>query len=313
MKKLLITILGLFFVTAQLPAYYQANGETTDFERNMIEGDDEDGGPFRFDLNYNAYGRTKFDKKKFRHEHFTYSDFNIQGTMIVHYNKCYKEGISLTLGYDRTFLNWKKNRYFHQHKFNTATFSVQGFTKRACDWLWIASAGINIDTDHFDINQYATYDFLLWGRYDYSTCPDVGVHVGFLAQTGMKIDRVYPILGFDWKINEKFKLNAVFPVNISAVYHYDCNWSFELAARTIDSRHRVGNHNRYKKGIFEYRAVGAELGANYEYDNWLEVNLHAGVLLGGMLKITNQRHKHAHHLNIEGGAPYAGGEVQVNF
>ncbi len=119
------------------------------------------------------------------------------------------------------------------------------------------------------------------GEYDYSK--NIGVHVGFLGWTGLKIDKILPILGFDWTFCEKWTLNAVFPVNVSLVYAYNDKLSFAAAGRFFWNRHRIEKHALLSEGIWEYRNSGAELAVNYALKNFAALNLHAGYTFGGML------------------------------
>lgn len=239
-----------------------------------------------------------------------FNEEDIYASMVVWYNECYKEGFIGTVGYDHTDINWTENPYFDQHHFNTVNLAVTYFTERVCDWLWQIRLEGDFDVNHFDPAEYATYDFLLWGRYDY--CDDLGIHLGFLGYTGMKIDRVYPLFGFDYKFNDTWKLNAVFPVNISLIYTYDCNWSADVSMRFWDDRHRVGNDEPLRKAIVCYRAWGIEAGLNYMMDNTFDFNVHAGYNLGVNLKIANRQNKHSHREHFDG-APYVGGEVGLRF
>lgn len=134
----------------------------------------------------------------------------------------------------------------------------------------------------------------------------------------MKIDRIFPIIGLDWKINEKWQLNLVYPLNISVVYQINECWSAALAGRLFNLRYRFGSHecieyhkHHFKKGLFQYRNNGAELAINYEKKNY-SFNAHAGMTFGGQFILSNKHNKHKSHFDIDP-AGYVGGEAVVKF
>jgi hypothetical protein len=208
-------------------------------------------------------------------------------------------------------LDWTNNPFFEQQNFGELIVGLGAFTKRIPNWLWQAQVTMNMDTEHRNWNLYTNYDLLLWGRY--TTCnPDINLHVGFWMQTGMKIDHIYPIIGFDWVFAEDWKLNLVFPMNVSLVYTMDDSWSIALAGRFFDIRRRVGRDEPLSQGLFQYHNVGAELAVNYKLCDWLHANVHAGYTLWGKYKISNRENKHPTHFDIDS-SWYAGGQLGVNF
>src|SRR5262249_40133585 len=144
--------------------------------------------------------------------HIQYNHEEIDFTAVICYNECFKEGLSLGLTYEYTFLDWNKNPFFCRKNYDTVSIALTYFTHRLSGWRWLAEGTINVDADKWQFSDYTTYNILLWGRYTY--CPNVGIHIGFYAETGMKLDRVWPILGFDWRISRDWELNLVYPLNI---------------------------------------------------------------------------------------------------
>lgn len=241
-------------------------------------------------------------------------DYNHQDATakaIVWYNECYKEGIQVGVSYDHARLNWTRNPFFKKKEYNTFSTLFAFFTHRVSDWNWIASVQYNIDADKWNFNQYSTWDLLLWGRYEHFC--NIGIHAGLYAQTGMKLDRVWPVIGFDWKINRKWKLNAIFPLNVSLIYTINHNWALSIAARFFNDRHRAGNEGFYRKALWRYTNGGAEFGVTYTaWRGRLSANLHAGYTLGGTLRISNMHNHHVHHRRFKD-APYGGFCVTLNF
>lgn len=267
-------------------------------------------GMFAIETNSDYVSRSKFDKKSVKHQNISFCGFDIDASMVFYYEEKYAEAANIEIGYNRTNIHWKENFYFNQNIFNTASISINAQTARMCEWLWKGKISLNLDTDHFDIEEYSTWDALLWGRNSYTEC--VGLHIGIIALTGMKIDHVYPIIGFDWILSEKWKINAVFPVDLSVVYVIDDNWSIDIAARAIEVRYRVGKKENLSKGLVQYFNKGIELGINYDVGSNIQANIHVGEMLGGKLKIANKQNDQPHHYKFKA-APYIGAEVLIRY
>lgn len=265
--------------------------------------------PFKFSANANFIGKAKFKKDKQKGQHLQYNDEEVNARLIYFYNPDYKEGAYLTLGYNHTHLKWNENPYFEKHDFRVASLTLGAFTHRICNWLWLGALDINVDTDHVDF-EYTNYDALLWGRYAYRS--DLGVNIGLIVETGMKIDHLYPIFGIDWDISEKWKLNLIYPVNVSILYQFSKNWSISLAARAFKTRNRVGSHEPLPKGIIMYQNTGAEINLEYDEEEKLSANIYGGYTFGGTLKIANRHYEHKHRFPFKS-AGYVGGEVGVKF
>jgi hypothetical protein len=306
-KKVLQCTLGLLLLSlSTLQADLEFDGTIS---RETLPNAEKDQ-PFKFRLNADAVNRARFDKSEFKHQHIEFDDFEAEARAVLYYNKACREGIYTKLGYFYNHIRWHENPFFNQSDFNTAYTAIGGFTERLCDWLWLAELTLNVDTDHFDLAEYSYYDLILWGRYKYSE--NIGVHVGLLVETGMRIDWVYPIIGFDWQPNESWKLNLIFPINVSAVYLIDECWSLALAGRIFQARHRVGKDQPLRKGLLTYQATGLELAVNFDCDSWLVLNLHSGYNLGGVFKVANRHYEHKHRFDFNG-AGYLGGEIAVKF
>ncbi len=269
--------------------------------------------PFKVTFSADYAAQTDLEKKGFHDLQLTYGQSNATAEATVYFNPCLVEGAIGTLGYSHTLLDWCNNPYFDQKNFDTLTLGFKGFSGRCSRWFWQVYLGFNFDLDHQNFNYYTTYDMLLWGRYDLCCqCADLGVHFGFIGQTGMRVDRVYPILGFDWQVNDKWKLFAVFPLNVSAVYSYDCCWKAGIGGRFFDTRHRTGDDQPLPMGIVCYRTVGAEAFITYSDCDWIEANLHAGYILFGKLKISNKHQEGGKWFEVEP-SPYIGAQAVVKY
>lgn len=263
--------------------------------------------PFYIQVYGDSVIKSKLSGKPYAFGDLTYSEVEATLNYIFYHNPC--EGLYATAGYDVSNLDWNDNLFFRKKRFDTAIFALGAYTGRFSNWFWNTNASINIDTDHFNCNDYTTYDAMLWGRYAFRE--DIGLHIGVLALLGMDIHHIYPIIGFDWAFQKNWVLNVVFPTNISLNYLYNCTWSFELAGRFWDSRHRVGKNEPLRKGLFNYRNYGAEFAIHYD-SGCVSANLHGGYTFAGSLTVANEDYKNRRRIDLDP-APYFGGEFLMHF
>lgn len=282
--------------------------DVTDMGDVEMETSEQKGKPFSIDVHFDSVKSTDIRKGYYKDDTVQFAEGQVDLGLIFYYCPRFKEGLGVTIGYERTLLRWENNPWFNQDRFNTAHLSINGFSKRLDRWFWRGQLDINIDTDHWQ-SSYMFYNLLLWGRYE--CCNNIGFHIGFIAQTGMQMDRVYPILGLDWQISRRWKLNLVFPVNVSLEYMITPRWSVAIAGRTFDSRHRVSNKEPHPKYLVRYQNVGGELAIKYD-DTVVSANIHAGYTLGGDVRIANPHNHHPHHYKLDPSA-YTGAEVVVRF
>lgn len=307
-KKLFkrLTTIGLFAI-ASLVADDDINLE--DISNEQIKK--QTNGPFSIEMNTDWIGPAKLE-----HHHHEFSDIKfataqIDLSLVYYYNPCHCEGASIGLGYTRTRLDWKCNPFFTQNDYDMISVNLAGVSQRFKNWTWKGQVTINFDNiEHWNLEDYMTYDLLFWGRYAYR--PNLGVHLGFLVLAGMKIDRVYPIVGFDWTYSDRWKLSLVFPMDISLTYTINRSWSVLLAGRFFNQRHRVKKDQFFSQGVWFYTSSGAELAVKYRPSCRVTANLHAGLNFGGHLKVANRHYREGHRLRF-GEAPYAGAEVDINF
>lgn len=294
------------FTSAALIA--DADIEVEDLSAQHVE-EKTAGGPFTFEIRGDYIGEAKFKCDHF--SRFTFATGQVDLNMVYYYNPCLQEGTSIGLSYMRTRLDWKYNPFFTQKDIDTVSVNLAGFTRRFEDWTWKGQISINFDNiEYWNLEDYMNYDLVLWGRYAYTQ--NLGLHMGFLALTGMKIDRVYPILGIDWTYNCHWKINAVFPMDLSIVYTLNDCWSFSAAGRFFAQRHRVKKNQFFSEGLWFYTSSGAELCVKYQPTRSISASIHGGYDFGGHLKVANRHYREGHRLRFDG-APYAGGEIDINF
>lgn len=213
-----------------------------------------------------------------------------------------------TLNYQATKIAWEHNPWFAQQRFDTFSLSLAGFSKRYSKWELRGQFDLNIESKQWQWD-YTFYNLLGWGRYEYSPC--VGVHIGAIIQAGINMNRIYPIIGMDWRFADQWKFAFVFPLDMSLTYSYNEYLSVILAGRVFDSRHKVSKHDSHHGGTVRYRNLGTELAIKYE-NCYLIANIHAGYTFEGQLRIADRNDNHAHHYNLKS-APYAGAEIVVKF
>lgn len=265
--------------------------------------------PYSFELTADIIGDAKIKDGFFKGEKFKFSEVDAELGMVVYYCPAYVEGANVSLSYTATRFKWDSNPWFDQQSFNTISLNLGGFTERLSKWFWQGQIGVNLDTDGSTIRDYLTYDFILWGRRAYNK--NIGFHIGLLAQTGMRMNYFYPILGADWQMSRNWKLNLVFPVNVSLEYTLNRHWSLALAGRNFNSRHRAGKREGFSKAVLRYQNVGAEFAVKYEKEG-IVANVHAGTTLGGSLRVAN-RHNHHHERYKLKPSGYVGAESTVKF
>lgn len=314
LKYILIT--SLLFLKVQ--SYAQI--ETADIGPQSIipeayeqgEKTGETPGPFSFNIYGDWVSRAKVERNWYGIKNLEFAATELQASMVYYYNACVKEGASVGLNYQRTYVNAHYNPFFNEKWVDTLSLVLGAATERVCNWIWRGQLSINFDNiQHWNFNDYMNYDLLVWGRYDFM--PNFGVHIGFLGQTGMKIDRFYPIIGFDYTYDCHWKVNVVYPVNVSIIYTYSPELSIALAGRAFDERHRLKESTLYlSEGLWTYRMAGVELDLTYTPWIWLSANVHAGITTGGIFKIANRQYNDKRRFHVDSSG-YAGADVKLNF
>lgn len=266
--------------------------------------------PFSLSSSFDAIGKSKITKGFFKDDKVSFAEAQIEGGFVFYYNPAFTEGANVALTYAATRIHWEQNLFTNQDIFHTISLSFGFFTKRMEDWLWRAQLAANFDSPGKKFTgRYISYDGLIWGRYDY--CEHIGVHGGLIIQTGMRLDKAWPIFGVDWQINNKWKLYLVYPVHIAMEYALTKHWTLELAIRFFNTRHRVKRNSVGAGDLIRYENNGGEFAIKYEAKG-VEYNIHAGYTFGGKYRIANPSNHHPHTYDL-GCAAYVGAEADVKF
>lgn len=314
--KKLRNILFSTFILLQTEGYTQI--ETADIGPQSIipEGYEEGGeatpGPFTIAVFADWVSRADVERNWSGIKTVEFAASEVQANMVFYYDPCIKEGASVSLDFQRTYMNARRNPYFNEKWIDTISVVLGAATERVCNWIWRGQLSVNFDNiEYWNFNDYMYYDLLAWGRYEY--LPNFGVHIGFIGQTGMKIDRFYPIIGIDYTFDCHWKINLVYPVNISLIYTYSPELSIALAARVFDERHRIKESATFlSEGLWTYRMAGAEFDITYNPWTWISANIHAGVTTGGILKIADRHYNHRKRFHIDPSG-YVGADLKLNF
>ena len=263
---------------------------------------------FEFKTEYDTTGNARIYSPPYEGGTVRYSDLEFDA-YYTHAFGC-SSGISIGAGWCANEIHWRSNPFFNRTQFNNAIFSLTGFTGAIPRWLWKGGFSTQVDTHTWDWSNYAIYNLTIWGRYSY--WDNLGIHTGLLGQTGIRKDKVLPILGFDLTWWDNWQLNMIYPVNMSLVYNIDDAWSVLLAARIMEARYRLGKEEPLSKGIWQYQNVGTEVGLTYQCGAFAYANFHVGCASGGDLKISDFHDHHAIHVKQDATA-YVGGSLDIKW
>lgn len=235
-----------------------------------------DNGDFSFDN-----GDSSSDSSGFGHDKFTGAkvEFGEAHIGLRYYYFCSGccEAYMIGGGYTYTRLRWDNNPFFKQRNYSTATLDLGARLGCICDWEIDNFVRTSLDTESPN-DHYIFFDILSWARLKHR--PNLGINVGALIFTGMKVNRFYPIFGIDWRPTPNLQINMVYPLKMNITYTFDNNLFLAVGGRLIYSRHRVREQDKYedfnREGIdkshaFQYfgdEAMPVPLVPNFPPDNF---------------------------------------------
>ena len=220
------------------------------------------------------------------------------------------EIVSIGAGYSNVGIHWDDNPRFEQSSFDNVFVTIGAQCTRYRGWLWQGNFTARFNTDVGSVSHHVLYTGALWGRYELVPC--FGMHTGFFAETGLRKDKVWPILGFDKQLTKQIKLYAVYPFEASVTYDYCGPWSIAAATKFFRTRHRLSPDADLSNGLIEYRNIGTELRVMYELPPCISAQIHVGHAYGGDLIVADQRDNNSTHYKFRS-APYVGGELSFRF
>ncbi|MDR3624454.1 MAG: hypothetical protein P4L16_04870 [Chlamydiales bacterium] len=243
-------------------------------------------------------------------QHIHYADGQVEGLYGVKLSENSAAFVNVGAGFDR--IKWDQNPYFVKEYFPCVNVGISGYTTSVRNWIWMAGINCQYDTNAGIVHRFtraSRYGALLWGRYTYDKC--LGLHLGVLIFTGIRKTNAYPIIGFDYTLSSKWKINGIFPLNMAVIYSFTDVWSLSFAGRPFIARHRLSSNQPIQNGIFEYRNYGAELSLNFDKCG-LFWQLYAGYSFGGTLKTEDSNGNEIAYTRYDG-APYVGANILWRF
>jgi hypothetical protein len=298
-------------------AYSPTFADTIDdsvFQSQQLDLTDESGNqvtpPCFYELSITANGiaSSRFSTDAYRDDHISYhEDFTL-----LSYNYFFdaNNAFSFGAGYGDVGINWKQNPDFHRRHFETASVNLGALSKTDCGWLWRASLSARFSLNDGQVPTYVQYTHAIWGRYDLTPC--IGTHIGYAAETGLRKDTLWPIIGLDYKYSDCLRFYAVYPFEANVHFDFCDPWALELSTRRFRYRDRVSKREPVPRALLEYRNSGAELRLLYNYAPIAAANIHVGYAFGGELRIGNYKNIDATHYKFRA-APYAGAELNLRF
>lgn len=254
-----------------------------------------------------AVGKAKVDAPE--KGHITYNKENAFVYLLLPINK--ETFFFPRLEYNTFSLDWDHNPKFHKSRYQYLQLAINFYTIAVEKWRWIIRSDYNLDLDHFDKpDKYGLFSTLLWGAHEIS--PKWHYHIGGLGYVGMEGQVVYPLIGIDYTLNEKWFFQVLFPINYSVEYSFNKNWKLSLKAHPIKERFRTGAQEPQPRSVFCYSTIGAEFNLQYARFLRLEAEIYAGYNFGGSFYIKNRNGHHAIYTDVKG-APYAGASLNFGF
>lgn len=262
---------------------------------------------WELEMEYLGGGKNEIDEPGRKDQHISYSLAKSKASYTHQLNE--DNGLVVNIGYSHKEFDWKENPSFSETSFNNVNFRFGGYSTKIPNWVWRGAIGADIDADDFSFSHNAMYNGAMWGRYHVSKT--VGFHIGFTGTTGLRRDKVFPILGIDYSPSKSWKIAFVFPVDLSVSYAINDKWSLAYSGRTFRSRHRLSQKEIVSKGIFDYRTFGTEASLNYQLEQFL-AKVYVGSTYAGDLKVSDHRDKNPVFYKYNGSI-YLGGNLTLKF
>ncbi len=269
--------------------------------------------PVHFDGEFRDVGKAKFRTQSVKGSHVEYQDAHA----FLYYSHYMTPDNSLSwkVGYSFLDFNWLKNPRFKENDYNFVNASVGWVSTSIKDWRWILSTGVSVDAQTFNFGQSGVYYGLMWGRYHFSDT--IGMHIGWAGYAGVRNGYLLPILGIDWRASKKWKVNGIFPVNLSVEYLFNKYWSSALEVATFGRPYRFpmrvhGGIGKYKNGIFEVYSKGLELDMKFNTGGGFFASFGGGWNFGGWILIKDHANHHGKYYKYDG-APYVQGKISCTF
>lgn len=185
------------------------------------------------------------------------------------------------------------------------------------DW----SIGLTPSFDWSRENGANTSDAFGWGgivsttrRFDNSNRIGFGIGVfDRIEETG-----VFPLLLIDWRLSDHWRLvnplpaGPAGPAGLELEYRLDNGWNVGLGAAWRKTRFRLSNAGAIPNGIGEERGVPVFIRANHAFGESVSLNLYAGLLTAGQLRIEDSSGNALNQVDSDT-APFFGATFSARF
>ncbi len=264
---------------------------------------------------FRACGKAEFDTRSVKDTKMRYAD--AFGALYYSHFLNKDNALSWEIGTSYLKFDWPKNPRFKKANYDILVGSLAWISTSIERWRWILAGYATVDSSSLNFGKTGVYYLLAWGNYFSSE--NVGLHSGLYAHYGMENLYVLPVIGADVRFWKKWKLNAIFPIDLSLTYSFNPNWSWSLKYVTFGRPYRhpwrvKGGVGRYKHGIFEVYASGPELDLNYKRNQKTDffAGVGGGVNLGGWILIKDRHNHHPKYFKYDA-APFAKAHLTWGF
>lgn len=185
------------------------------------------------------------------------------------------------------------------------------------DW----SIGIAPSADWFAENGASANDSLTWGAFATATKRYAnGNRLGFGLGAFDRLEKtsVFPMIIVDWKLGDRWKLvnplpaGPTGPAGLELDYRLDSDWNLGAGAAWRSTRFRLSTNNAVANGIGEERGVPVFLRATRNLGKQMSLNLYAGVITNGELRIESPSGNRLTRVDY-GTAPIFGATWAIRF
>lgn len=269
--------------------------------------------PVHFDGEFRDVGKAKFYTHPIKGTHADYQDAHA----FLYYSHYLNpdNALSWKVGYSFLDFNWLHNPRFSDSDYHFANASLGWVSTSITHWRWILATGVSVDARTFDFGHSGVYYGMMWGRYAFSEC--IGMHIGWAGYAGVKNGYLLPILGIDWRASKRWKVNAIFPVNLSIEHMFNKYWSSSLEFATFGRPYRFpmrvhGGKDGYENGIFSVYSNGVELDIKFNTGGAFQASFGGGWNFGGWILIKDHANHHGKYYKFDG-APYIQSKLGFSF
>jgi hypothetical protein len=142
--------------------------------------------------------------------------------------------------------------------------------------------------------------------------------IGFGAFDRLDETKFFPLFIVDWKLDDRWRLTNPLPAGptgpagLEIDYRFDGGWNLGLGAASRSTRFRLSETGRVAGGVGEERGVPVFLRATRSFGPAMQLNLYAGVVTGGELRIEDATGQLVRKVDF-GSAPLLGATFSARF